>query len=308
MPHLVATNAAAAALLALVGPGATVADAAAINAAVAANAVSTNAVVAADSVAANVVPDNAVAANAVAINAVVTNVVATNAVVTNVVATNAVVTNVLATNAARVHHAVTVGDCIELAGEQRSEGGVAFVTQLNADGTFDVRWVLANRGETRVRPQRIVELNPLATTARRTSASALERPSILCPSHRPTRRALIDASSRLNVPRAAAGPASVSAVILQSKQWSRHDAVPNPMLKYLHNGREQSAGWLRQSEAALRGIRLVDEKGNEKKHLLPEENSVLVHVKTRHNNKTASEIQAAVMWQDNITQLCGKIT
>ena len=27
------------------------------------------------------------------------------------------------------------------------------------------------------------------------------------------------------------------------------------------------------------GIRLVDEKGNEKKHLLPEENSVLVHVK-----------------------------
>ena len=227
----------------LAGPDATVTDAAAINAAVAANAI------------------------------------LTNAEVTNIVATNAVVTNVVATNAARVHHAVTVGDCIELAGEQRSEGGVAFVTQLNADGTFDVRWVLANRGETRVRPQRIVELNPLATTARRTSASVLERPSILCPSHRPTRRALIDASSRLNVPRAAAGPASVSAVILQSKQWSRHDAVPNPMLEYLHNGREQSAGWLRRSEAALRGISLVDKKGNEKKHLLPEENSILVHVK-----------------------------
>jgi hypothetical protein len=62
MPHLVATNAAAAALLALVGPGATVADAAAINAAVAVNAVSTNAVVAADSVAANAVVANAIVA------------------------------------------------------------------------------------------------------------------------------------------------------------------------------------------------------------------------------------------------------
>ena len=62
MPHLVATNAAAAALLALVGPGATVDDAAAINAAVAVNAVLTNAVVAADSVAANAVMANAIVA------------------------------------------------------------------------------------------------------------------------------------------------------------------------------------------------------------------------------------------------------
>jgi hypothetical protein len=269
MPHLVATNAASAALLALAGPSATVADAAAINAAVAVNAVSANAVVAADSVAANAVVDNAVVANAVAINAIVTNAVATNAVMINVVVTNA----------ARVHRAVTVGDCIELAGKQSREGGVAFVTQLNADRTFDVRWVLVNCGETRVRPQQIVELNPLATTARRTSASALERLSILCPPYRLTRRSLIDASSRMNVPRAAAGPVSVSAVILQSKQWSRHDTVPNPMLKCLHNRREQSAGWLRRSEAALCGIRLVDKKGNGKKHLLPGENSILVHVK-----------------------------
>ena len=39
------------------------------------------------------------------------------------------------------------------------------------------------------------------------------------------------------------------------------------------------AGWIRSSETVLRGIRLVEEKGNEKKHLLLEENSVLVHVK-----------------------------
>ena len=48
MPHLVAANAVVAALLALAGPGATVAGAAAIGAAVAANAVLTNAVVAAE--------------------------------------------------------------------------------------------------------------------------------------------------------------------------------------------------------------------------------------------------------------------
>ena len=55
--------------------------------------------------------------------------------------------------------------------------------------------------------------------------------------------------------------------------------MPNTLLKYLRNGKKQSAAWLWQPEAVLRGIILVDEKGNEKKHLLPEENSVLVHVK-----------------------------
>ena len=56
MPHLVATNTAAAALLALAGPGATVDDVAAVNAVVT-----------------NTVTANVVAENAIAINAVVTN-------------------------------------------------------------------------------------------------------------------------------------------------------------------------------------------------------------------------------------------
>ena len=54
-------------------------------------------------------------------------------------------------------HNVTIGDCVELDKESRSgapdsEGGVGFIDQLNPDGTFDIRWVLGNRGEKNVRP------------------------------------------------------------------------------------------------------------------------------------------------------------
>jgi hypothetical protein len=59
----------------------------------------------------------------------------------------------------------------------------------------------------------------------------------------------------------------------------RYDTVPNPMLKYHLNRRKQLATRLRRSEAGLRVIRLVEEKENKKKHILPEENSVLVNVK-----------------------------
>ena len=56
-------------------------------------------------------------------------------------------------------------------------------------------------------------------------------------------------------------------VILQSKQWSRYNRLSNPLLKHLRNGRKQSDACLRRPDAVLRGIGMVDEQGNEKKHL-----------------------------------------
>ena len=178
-----------------------------------------------------------------------------------------VAANAVAANPARARpqrHAVTAGNCIKLKGD--GEGGVAFVTALNACKTFNIRWVLANNVKKNVRTQQSVDLNPLAVTACRTSTSKRERPSILALSHSPVcpaRCVLGDASSGLNAPPvAAAGPAAVSAVIIWSKQWSRHDIVPEPLLRFLHGGKEQEAGWLRQSDVSLQGIRLVDEKEN----------------------------------------------
>ena len=196
------------------------------------------------------------------------------------------------------HHNVTIGDCVELDKESRSgapdsEGGVGFIDQLNPDGTFDIRWVLGNRGEKNVRPQRILSMNPLALTARRSSSSAVERPSILCPSHQPESRAADAASSRLNsaatAAPVAAGPVGVSIMMLQSKKWSKFDRGPNPLLKYLHDGKRRENGWLRQSEAAARRIRLVDENGKVRKHLFPEENTVLVLVKEEVDRVAASK-------------------
>ena len=78
-------------------------------------------------------------------------------------------------------------------------------------------------------------------------------------------------------------------MMLQSKKWSKFDRGPNPLLKYLHDGKRRENGWLRQSEAAARRIRLVDENGKVRKHLFPEENTVLVLVKEEVDRVAASK-------------------
>ena len=89
-------------------------------------------------------------ADAATTNNFAATVVATNVTATNAVAINTITINAAATNDAWVQrHAVTVGNGIKLAGKQRSDSGVAYVTQLNTDGTFDVCWVLSPlRGRT----------------------------------------------------------------------------------------------------------------------------------------------------------------
>ena len=110
----------------------------------------------------------------------------------------------------------------------------------------------------------------------------------MCPSQR-QQPATSNTSSALNRNpvsghAALAGPKGVAAIVLQSKQWPKFDLIPNPLLRYLHNGNTkrrngQRIGWLRRAEAVLRGIALSNENGKERKHLSDTENIILVHVK-----------------------------
>ena len=73
-------------------------------------------------------------------------------------------------NAPSPESVVNIGDCVEIAAERRigvpdGEAGICFVTELNNDGSFNVRWAVENRGEKNILPSRIVCVNPLAVTA-----------------------------------------------------------------------------------------------------------------------------------------------
>ena len=186
---------------------------------------------------------------------------------------------------------VRVGDCVTLAKERRfgvpdSEGGTAFVTAVHDDGTFDVRYVLGLR-ETSVAPRRIGAANPLAVADRRVSNESLARPSLLAPSRRPESQSQAQRARSISPqPPAREGPSGVSAVLQQSHRWSKFDPGPNPLLKFLSDARlpgarKREAGWLRTSETQLqlRGISLVDEKGNKRRHRTEEENNVIFAIK-----------------------------
>jgi hypothetical protein len=177
---------------------------------------------------------------------------------------------------------VNVGDSLEIAGERRigvpdGEAGICFVTELNDDGTFNIRWAVENRGEKNVRPSRIVCVNPLAVTARRTSDSELERPSILAPSHQPQsgRESPTASSAASGVARQ--GIEGIAVFIRDSIAWRQYPNRPNPLIKYLHDGRrgrgKKEKGHFRRAEAVIRGISLL-KKGRPVKHLTEVENTL----------------------------------
>ena len=161
------------------------------------------------------------------------------------------------------NHAVSVGDCLSIGPKHRvgapdSSGGVGFVVERHDDCRFDLRYSISNRLETKVSPRRILSHNPLVLSARRIAASTATRPSLLSTLHRPVPRPVAAAVARASV---ATGPSGVASIILRSKRWHRSNPAPNPLLKYLRDGRTKPKGWLRKNEAKMRGIRLIDGKG-----------------------------------------------
>mmetsp|Transcript_30698 Transcript_30698/g.74122 ORF Transcript_30698/g.74122 Transcript_30698/m.74122 type:complete len:428 (-) Transcript_30698:194-1477(-) len=99
--------------------------------------------------------------------------------------------------AARPPRTATIGDCVELdeespTGMLDSEGRVGFIDQLNADGRRDIRRPLGSwklQGENFRTPANSFDESIGHMMARGSLPSAVERPSILCPSHRPGTRA-----------------------------------------------------------------------------------------------------------------------
>lgn len=81
------------------------------------------------------------------------------------------------------------------------------------------------------------------------------------------------------------GPVGVSAIILESRSWTKFHADPNPLLQYLADGNrcgkeKKRAGWLREAEAALRGVDATAEGGEQRKtHLSGADNVALVQIK-----------------------------
>ena len=153
-----------------------------------------------------------------------------------------------------------------------SEGGCGYVTKIHPDGTFDVKWALGGT-EKNVHPGRVKSDSPLVLSARLTNANSLERPSLLSSTFRP--RSQQDSRSTSPEEQPAEGTRGVSAVLLESYGWHEYEAKPNPLLKYLHDGRKKVPGWLRVIENEFR----KDRKGNRMKQLTPAENNKLVQIK-----------------------------
>eukprot|EP00984_Skeletonema_dohrnii_P025406 scaffold14568_cov91-Skeletonema_dohrnii-CCMP3373.AAC.2 len=129
-------------------------------------------------------------------------------------------------------------------GRPNSEGGNGFVLKDHADGSFDIRYCMEGLVEKNVNRLRITSLNPLVTTARRTNGADVARPSILAPSHQPQQRS----SPLSQPPTPPTSPQGILQIIIQSRDWSKYELRPNPLLVHLRDGRSKPRAWLRLSE------------------------------------------------------------
>ena len=161
----------------------------------------------------NIITDtHAILINSVTSNALLSNTFTSKVRVFNIIAINVVtVNNIVINDNSRRNHTISVGDCIQcVVGNYCSEGDFIFVTQLNSNRMFGIHWVLVYHDKKRVRPEHMVELNPLAVTTRCTSVSTLKKPYILFLSHCSTQCSITDASLRMNTQHTTTRPASAS--------------------------------------------------------------------------------------------------
>ena len=160
-------------------------------------------------------------------------------------------------------------------GRPNSEGGNGFVKKDHADGSFDVRYCIDGSVEKNVNRLRITSLNPLVTTARRTNDTDVARPSLLAPSHQPQQRS----SPLTQPPTPPTSPRGIQHIIIQSRDWSKYDCHPNPLLVHLRDGRSKPKAWLRIDEGDYNKYEKGEKKGEMKSHLNELENNKLVTIK-----------------------------
>jgi len=146
----------------------------------------------------------------------------------------------------------SVGEFIEVraqtfVGRPNSDGGVCVIKHIHADRSIDVNYVIDNKLEVNIAPDRIINLNPLVTMARRRNVNDVDRPSILAPSHQPQSTPRTTRPSPLLVS-PPMSPSGASKVMIESRGWSKYERVLNPLLLFLREGRKKSKGWLRLEE------------------------------------------------------------
>ena len=172
---------------------------------------------------------------------------------------------------------VTIGALLTIEGERRfdgpdSEGGTGYVNAINADGTFNITLTVGGL-QRNVHPRRILNITPLATTARRRSSTnddSVSRPYLLSINHVPSTN---DRSSQAaDVMTIAANNSNdfksmkIHNVILQCSSWHpKYSNTTHPMMDMLKWGMKQPLGWARVHDARVSGSN--NKKVNASKHL-----------------------------------------
>ena len=194
-------------------------------------------------------------------------------------------------NPSSVPSIVTVGNLLTIEKERRygvpdSEGGSGYVSCVHADGTFDIKFPISGTVEKNVQPSRILNSNPLATSARRRSSTdddAATGPSLLSPNYvRPPRGpspttvtadvSTITANNTSTLGHNNFQLLTIHQVLHQCTNWDPKYSVnqKNPIIAMLEWGKKrQPAGWARCHDAKVGGDNSVKP---DKKQLTVEQN------------------------------------
>ena len=174
-----------------------------------------------------------------------------------------------------------------------SEGGSGYVNCVHADGTFDIKFTISGAVEKNVQPSRILNSNPLATSARRRSSiddDAATGPSLLSPNYvRPPRGpspttvaadvSTITANNTSTLGHNNFQLLTIHQVLQQCTNWDPKYSgnKKNPIIAMLEWGKKrQPAGWARCHDAKVGGDNSVKP---DKKQLTVEQNRLLVEMK-----------------------------
>ena len=200
-------------------------------------------------------------------------------------------------NPSSVPSIVTVGNLLTIEKERRygvpdSEGGSGYVNCVHADGTFDIKFTISGAVEKNVQPSRIVDSNPLSTSARRRSSidDAATGPSLLSPNYvRPPRGpspttvatdvSTITANNTSTLGQNNFQSLTIHQVLQQCTDWDPKYSLnkKHPIIDMLEWGKKrQPPGWARCHDAKVGGDNSVK---SDKKQLTEEQNRLLVEVK-----------------------------
>jgi len=171
--------------------------------------------------------------------------------------------------------ALSVGALVNVKPESRrgrpnSEGGMAYVLEVNEDNdlTVDVRYVVSNTLSQEVLPTRLKPAS-LAVHARKKSKTELARPSLLSIAHKGQALPVTPSSS------SPATPKGLVSKLAEAVNWDSNSNKRHPVFTWLMKQRKMNEeGWLRRTEATIAGRDIPKPKS----HLLAVKRRFLVEI------------------------------